>query len=80
MYFNATRPITHITSDFSGSLGSLEGNSVQPQVIARCLHLLPRRLVNFLHGKIMLKIKLLCRDIIIFFLKDFKKYFLQVFS
>lgn len=58
MYFNATRPITHITSDFSGSLGSLEGNSVQPQVVARCLHLLPRRLVNFLHRKIMLKIKM----------------------
>lgn len=67
MYFNATRPITHITSDFSGSLGSLEGNSIQLQVIARCLHLLPRRLVNFLHRKIMLKIKMLCRDIIIFF-------------
>lgn len=80
MYFSAARPITHITSDFSGSLGSLEGNSVQPQVIARCLHLLPRCLVNFLHGKIMLKIKMLCRDIINFFLKDFKNYFLQVFS
>lgn len=42
---------THVTGNFSGGLGGLEGDSIQPQVIARCLHLLPRRLVNFLHGK-----------------------------
>lgn len=46
---------TYITGNFSGSLGSLEGNSIQPQIITRCPDLLPRRLVNFLHGETMKK-------------------------
>lgn len=49
---------THVTGHFSGGLCSLEGNSIQPEVMARHLHLLPRCLVNFLYQRIIKKMML----------------------
>lgn len=46
---------TYITGNFSGGLGSLEGNSIQPQIITRCPDLLPRCLVSFLQGETIKK-------------------------